>query len=144
MTAAQRTITPLGLVRLDGWRFKAYSISTERTLPNGSTIAAALEAAAADLRQAHDHAEVGFLGLYRGPDTCRFFVDWWEAGSELRHHVYRVTEKGWCAQARSQPIASIWELAVLAHERNSWVRHVQSCVEPSFDRYLEDQLKATL
>jgi hypothetical protein len=36
--------------------------------------------------------------------------------------------------------ARVWDLSVIAHEREAWLRHVFATDAPSLDAYLEDQL----
>jgi hypothetical protein len=38
----------------------------------------------------------------------------------------------------------VWELAIVAHERDAWVRHMLAPGQPDLDGYLADSLSALM
>ena len=75
------------------------------------------------------------------------FVDWWENENELHHRVFFSTSD---APARlrpatpDDPIACVWDLSVVAHERAAWIRHVLASPAPDLDAYLADVLSGSI
>ena len=146
-----RTIGPLGIEARDGWRIKVYGIAYDRKAPRSELVDAATAVAfevlptppASETRYA-----VGFLGVHDGRGENFVFVDWWEHENELHHHVFfspSAEPAGLRPAVDGDPIACVWDLAVVAHERDAWVRHVlASEAGPDFDAYLADQLSGHL
>lgn len=71
-------------------------------------------------------------------------VDWWERDNELRHRVFRAWPE---APTRFEEItasgeaACVWELRILAFEREAWMKHVlQKVPRPDWKGYLDEQL----
>jgi hypothetical protein len=42
----------------------------------------------------------------------------------------------------ADPIACVWDLSIVAHEREAWIRHVLAADVPDLNAYLDDQLDA--
>jgi hypothetical protein len=90
---------------------------------------------------------VGFLGIHDGRGGNFVFADWWEQENELHHHVFFSTSdepaelRRW---APDDPIACVWDLSVVAHERAAWIRHVLAAEEPDLDGYLADVLSGSV
>jgi hypothetical protein len=75
------------------------------------------------------------------------FVDWWEQENELHHHVFFSSSEepgALRAGTAADPIACAWDLAVVAHERSAWVRHVLAADLPDVDAYLADRLSGAV
>ncbi|MCB0579724.1 MAG: hypothetical protein KDD10_10505 [Phaeodactylibacter sp.] len=71
-------------------------------------------------------------------------IDWWERDNELRHRVFRAYPE---APSRFEDItasgeaACVWELRILAFEREAWMKHILRKVpEPDWEGYLNEQL----
>ncbi len=115
---------------VEGWRLKLYGISYGLQRPRQELVDAALAAAARRLPQpplSKSRYGVGFLGIHDGRGGNFVFVDWWEQENELHHHVFfsSAEEPGQLRTAvEADPIACAWDLVVIAHEREAWVRHV--------------------
>ncbi len=90
---------------------------------------------------------VGFLGVHDGRGGNFVFVDWWEHENELHHHVFfsMSADPGALRPATAaDPIACVWDLGVVAHEREAWIRHVLAADIPDLDAYIEDRLDAEI
>jgi hypothetical protein len=142
-----RPILPLGIEAASGWRLKVYGIAYERASPRSDLVAAAKTAAFELLPQPAETETrygVGFLGIHDGRGHNFVFVDWWEQENELHHHVFfspsdRPAELR--PAADGDPAACVWDLSVVSHEREAWIRHVlDNEIEPDLDAYLADAL----
>jgi len=143
---APRPVEPLGIWEYRDWRIKRYSIAYARPYARPELVAAAEEAAAAILPQPATTATrygVGFLGVHDGRGGNFVFADWWEDENELHHHVlFSPTDDpaAMTPETGAAPIACIWDLSVVAHERVAWIHNVLAADDPSLDAYLADTL----
>jgi hypothetical protein len=145
---APRPITPLAPLAHGRWHCKVYGIALQGT-PRRELESAARKVAvhALDAIPPDRGYGAGFVGVHDGRGEAWVFLDWWEQENELHHRVWTApTEQP--ADLRPQPsdgaIACVWDLAVLAHERSSWVRHVLQPAVPDITAYLADHLDAVL
>jgi hypothetical protein len=143
---APRPIVPLGVWRHGDWRLKEYAIAYGRDRARRELIAAAEAAAGRTLPTpavTDNRYGVGFLGIHDGRGGNFVFIDWWEQENELHHRVFFSSSDapGSLRPATAaDPIACVWDLRVVAHEREAWVRHVLAADAPDLDDYLEDTL----
>jgi hypothetical protein len=147
---AARPVSALGTWRCGDLRIKRYAIAYRREAARPELIAGA-EAAAERMLPTPavtpTRYGVGFLGAHDGRGGNFVFVDWWEQENELHHHVFFSTsiDPGALRPATpADPIACVWDLGVVAHEREAWIRHVLAADVPDLDAYLEDQLDAEI
>jgi hypothetical protein len=139
---APRPIEPLGIWEHRGWRIKRYSIAYDRPHARPELVAAAEEAAAAILPQPATTATrygVGFLGVHDGRGGNFVVVDWWEDENELHHHVLfspRDDPEALRPETSADPIACIWDLSFVAHERVAWIRNILAADARGLDAYL--------
>jgi hypothetical protein len=142
-----RSIRFLELWRHGNWRLKVYGIAYGRATPRPALIEAA-KAVAADrltaIPQSLQHYSVGFLGIHDGRTSNFVFVDWWADENELHHHVYVSPKHEPERLAYAIPtgvIACVWDLRVLAFERQAWLDTVlKASGNLGLDAYLELRL----
>ncbi len=145
-----RPVTSLGVWHRDGWRIKRYSIAYGRAQARPELVAGAEAVIAGVLPSpavTRTRYGVGFLGIHDGHGGNFVFVDWWEQENELHHHVFFSTadEPAELRAATSEdPIACVWDLRVVAHERAAWIRHVLAAAERDLDGYLADALSGSI
>lgn len=147
-----RPVRFIDLWTVDGWRLKVYGISGRQASPPPAFVVAVKDHASGLLprpAQTPDRYGVGFVGAHEGRDGSLYgFVDWWENENELRHH-------GLVAPGERphdlEPVepegtrACVWDLAVIAFERQAWVDSVLANPEGAhLDRYLAARLYADL
>ena len=146
-----RPVRPMGVRSIGGWKLKLYGIAYGQEEPRPELIRAALGAVDSTLpgpAHAHAHSELGFLGIHDGRDSNFVFLCWWENENELQHRVfYSPSDRP--AQLRpatpQEPIACVWDLGVIAHEREAWIRHVLAKPgAPDRDGYLADALSGRI
>ncbi len=145
---------------IEDWRIKLYDLSRGEEI-NEAVWRAALPVLARDLTKERspfvaagidwnrlETYNVGFAMINRGADANFLLLDVWIGENMLRHTV-------WCSpldqEPRWQPLSvagisvCVWELAVQAHERAAWIKHVYNEVgKPDFDAYLSDTITETL
>src|SRR5262245_11962822 len=122
---------------------KTYGIAYGRARPRAELVKAALAEAARRLPQeavSEERYGVGFIGIHDGRGGNFVFIDWWEQENELHHHVFFSPSDQPVqlrAAADADPIACAWDLSVVAHEREAWVRHVlANRSDPDLDAYV--------
>ncbi len=136
----------LGLWQLENWRMKAYGISYGDTVLSAELVQRARDIAVARLAESAEqtaHYGVGFVGIHQGKTSNFVFVDWWASENELHHHVYvspSADSMELVYQTPSGLAACVWDLLVIAHERDAWVKHVlKHDGGPDLEVYLSDR-----
>lgn len=91
--------------------------------PSKDAIAAALGAAA---RVLPARPGVGFVITHTGETALWVLIDWWSEDVMLNQRNLRapLDDPGALEPFEQGIVACTWELAVLAFEREAWVRHV--------------------
>jgi hypothetical protein len=142
-----RPIRFIEVWRCGTWRLKVYGIAHGRAAPRRSLIDAAKLVAAESLAAvapAVKHYSVGFLGIHDGRTSNFVFVDWWADENELHHHVYVSPKHEPERLVYTTPtgvIACVWDLRVLAFERQAWLDTVLlASGSANLDAYLERRL----
>jgi len=124
-----RHIRLLELWRFPGWALKVYGIAW-KDMPGPGLVAAAKRVAQDRIMTSavhESHYGVGFLGVHADKLGNLVFVDWWADEHHLHHHVYSSPLDQPEALEYRTPAglaASVWDLEVVAHERDAWVEHV--------------------
>ena len=144
---APRAVRPMGVQKFRGWTVKVYGIAYKGGEPRGELVEAALEAARSTLPSpavTDDRYGLGFLGIHDGRDSNFVFVSWWQNENELQHRVFFSTPER-PRQLRpattEDPIACVWDLSLIAHEREAWIRHMLADPSgPDAKAYLADAL----
>ena len=138
-----------------GWRVKRYTITVagaESIVPEIAT-KAAWRAAEAALPLPSDSAAHGghgtaVLTMHMGLQGFWVLVDWWAHGDILMHRHFRAPvdrPEALCDVSAGGFGPCVWELAVQAHERAAWLRHVlANPAGPDVDAYLRDGLTAVV
>jgi hypothetical protein len=139
---AARSIRFIELWRCEDWRIKLYGITYRGSIPDATLIEAAKDLVSGCLPQpaVTDHRYgVGFMGVHQGRGSNLVFLDWWANENELFHHA--------CTSPSGEPgafeyvtptglAACVWDLAVIAFERQAWINTVLSAPAPDVEHYL--------
>ena len=143
-----RPVRPSGLLRHDGWRLKGYHITLPGEEIEGTSLATGLSTARGSLPAPAVTARrpgVGFLIHHQGLDgdgrrLSYLVVCWWDNGNELMTEVFMCganTGGAWIS-GRGRGSFCVWDLQVMAHERDAYVRTVLCADGPDLDAYLAD------
>lgn len=126
----ERPIKFLELWTCGEWRLKVYGISFNRAEPERALVTRAKTLAAERIEassNATEHYSAGFLGVHEGRTSNFVFVGWWANENELYHHVYvsPLDAPGqFTYQTSSGLTACVWDLRVMAFERQAWIDHM--------------------
>ena len=141
-----RPIRFLELWQSDGWRLKVYGIAHGKPAPRGELIDAAKQVARRTLTtvaNATSHYSVGFLGIHAGRTGNYVFVDWWADENELHHRFY-IGPSDDPTQLKDMsgngPAACVWDLRVMAFERDAWLECILKNPRPDVEAYLQRRL----
>lgn len=135
---APRPCRSLGTWRVGEMALKAYHIGASD--PTGPRRDAATEEARRITRAADDEGAssgLGFLILHEGEMGAWLLLDWWAHGDILCQRLSLDAGTGF-APVDDRPLAAcVWELPIIAHERDAWVRHMMDGT-PDAQAYLAD------
>lgn len=123
-------------------KLKVYGICAHGLEIQSSTVTAAKRFVAADVRFP-DQASHGFLILHHGEEAMWFLVDCWV--EDVLHQQLFFSDLDDVENFRVAPpnheIGCVWELPVIAHERDVWVKHIMTDpAKADYDAYLADVL----
>lgn len=142
-----RPIEFLGLRELDGWRLKLYSIRHgDRPVPEELRESGLARAAAALPGPAvtPERPGVGFVIFHRGRGVDFLVLNWWDRENELFNRVLlrgHAEDAAW-EWGRGGETACVWDLQVLAFERDAYVERVLARpAAPDLDGYLGERLE---
>lgn len=126
----KRPIRAIETIAFSGWTIKLYGISQFEERPGEMFLEKGKELARHTLplpAKTDDRYGQAFVTVHQAGAFHQILVDWWENTNELRHRVFRappdapmefvdITDTGgaFC----------VWELRVLAFEREAWLTHV--------------------
>lgn len=146
-----RAIHHLENWELEGFRMKVYGIAYRGERPAQKLCNAARNVAAIRLAESAldtRHYGVGFVGIHEGKGANFVFIDWWADKNELHHHAYISADDdrtNLVYQTPSGLIACVWDLHVLAFEREAWVNNVmKQHRSPDIPGYLDTTLNCKI
>jgi hypothetical protein len=147
---APRRIRQLEVWQCGDWRLKVYGIAYRGNGPGSDLVASARDVAAtllpADACGPRTYG-VGFLGVHEGRGANLMFVDWWADENELHNHAFVSGPSlpyTWQSTSPSGPTACVWDLAVLAFERQAWIDTMLAARIPDPDAYLRLSLNGSV
>ena len=153
-TYEPRSVTFLGTVRSrTEWHIKRYAITMagrKGVIPEAAAQAAERAAGVALPLPPGAGAShgVAVLTMHMGLQGFWVLVDWWAHGDVLMHRHLRapVEQPEALRDVAAEGFGPcVWELAVQAHERQAWLRHVLVNPHgPDVDTYLTDGLTAVV
>ena len=145
---SDRTIAFEGLQSIDDWQVKVYSISQHDRFQAAQSlhdVQAQLPTLLAAVKQSplplHRHA---FVIVHEAREGIWVLLSWW-TGGEMLETITRFVRYAAPEELLPSPhtgaLVCVWELEVILHERQAWIRHVLSkAVEPDYARYQTDVL----
>ncbi|GIF07103.1 hypothetical protein [Actinoplanes siamensis] len=145
VTYRPRAIGAIGVEQTPGgWTVKHYGISALRDTPPEPVRAMGRLAVARSLpREFSGALRQAYCVLHEDQDGCYAVVGWWSPNRVILHS--RTWLADWDELAAPRPAgghatACVWELLVMAHERDAWLRHVIRPAQPDLDAYRADVL----
>lgn len=148
---APRRVRFLGFQGVAEWRLKVYGIAYRGDEPDRALVRKAVEVAARDLPApavAEGRYGVGFLGVHQGRGANLVFLDWWARENELHHLVYLADHTRPLALERVPGgglHGCVWDLAVVAFERQAWISAVLSNPSaPDLEAYLDSRFQGSV
>ena len=140
-----RRTESLGVVKRTGRTVKLIGITAGEDLPNNAEIQAATRIAEVHLPQparTERRPGVAFAVVHRGAEALWLILGWWDLDL-LYHRLFRA-DLG-TVELRpvppGGPIACVWELLAIDHERQAWVAHVlRRPADPDLAGYLAASL----
>lgn len=144
----RRPVRFLELLESGGWRLKVYGIAYGRPEPRPELLEAARALAVEAFpspAEGGGRYGVGYLGVHDGRGADFVFADWWAEENELHHRVFVSSSREPLRLGEvtaSGLSACVWDLRVICHEREAWLRHVlrNPGGAPDLDAYLADTL----
>lgn len=134
-----------------GWRLKVYSAAHDGPKARDGLVDAIKKRATAVLPQpalTDGRYGAGFLCAHDARGGCFAFVDWWADENELHHHLFSGPKDN---PSRLDPVgpdgltACVWDLAVMAFERDAWLATVLDRPGgPDLGAYLDRHLDAVI
>jgi hypothetical protein len=132
-------------ISVNGYRLKPYSMhlsdKKEKQVLQDSDLRSLLQACVPPSPEPLDHG-VGFVMVHYARDGDYLLISRWYGGNMLKHELFQLsqTAQGWQAEPlrSTNIVACVWELQVVAFERQSWVCTAMSKggTEASFNSYL--------
>jgi hypothetical protein len=147
---APRRMGSIGQWQIAGFAIKAHAIQRDPAFSPGLLAADVAQAAKQQTEAALDAARgedgnysLGFCIVHAGAEANWLLVHWWKGGGILCQKLFRAPLTAPCefAPVASSLMACVWELVVINHERDAWVRHMLQ-PRPAPDGYLADEMPA--
>jgi hypothetical protein len=131
-----RPVTAYGVETINGRPTKVYGLAVEGR-PSDELVTAA-RALARDVLPAGQATAVAFVIAHEARPACFVLVYWWATSVDLCLQYYRSPLN---RPAELEPLPEnsagcVWELALVEHERSTWVRHLLVAESPSLEAYL--------
>ena len=146
---APRRIAFQDMFTAEGWQLKRYSILYGDKQPDPDLAAAAKVTALTFLPQPAEtqhHYGIGFLSAHQGKSYDFVTVAYWTYDTELRHQTYMRPGTGSAALEKltGELSTDVWDLRLLAFERDAWLKTVLRAETPDVDAYLSERLDETV
>ena len=143
-----RPVKFLEVLEYNGWHVKVYSISAKKQIVDTSIIENAKKHLSSwlsnNLDYQHRNYKIATLILHEGSYGIYAIINWWSDEDMLQLYVYFAdydNPKKFTLFSDKGMVTCVWEMAVLWHERNAWVKHVlQKSTSPEIDKYLNEQM----
>ena len=144
-----RTIRYLERFEADDWQLKLYSILYGDKTADANLLNAAKETALSFLPRpavTPNHYGLGFISVHQGKSYDFVSVAYWTYETELRHQSYmRPSSTSSSLEAVKHELSTdVWDLRLLAFERDAWLETILKSETPNPQAYLEQTLNEKL
>lgn len=141
-----RAVQRAGIVVHNDWRLKQYDISYDGEPVSEVDFRAGVLLALSELQHpavSRNRPGIGFLIRHAGRDAHYVVLAWWDNQNEMLTRIIvrdLLVGTPW-HDAAGKFSFCIWDMKVLWHERNAFVKHVMSpAAGPDVHGYLSDQV----
>jgi hypothetical protein len=137
-----RAVSALAVEEVEGWTVKRYGVSALRDTPPEQVLQLGQAAVRRSLPTAWSGPlRCGFSIVHEDEDGCYVVVAWWSVNRVILHTRTWLAE--WddltaLTEAPGHATACLWELMVMCHERQAWLRTMVRPELPDLDGYLAD------
>ena len=141
---AHRPIASHGVIRRANHRLKLYTIRHGEDPLDLDDYRDGLELALSELpvaRPSEGRPGLGFVIVHRGRDLDYVVLAWWDRENELPVRVFVRDDGEWRPAGESESFC-VWDLEVMAFERNAYVETVLGGKEGGSSAYLGQVLEA--
>lgn len=148
MTFVQKEMRPAGLARINGRPYKCYHVDRAGHELEPEVVKAAEEFIPELVPPLADDSPAGWIVIHRGDDSGAYLLVYtWAWDNVVDTHTASAGQPALgCPDSdpthfvrnEQRYMGCVWELAVLEHERTSFVRHMLAPDEPDLDAYLAD------
>jgi hypothetical protein len=146
-----RPIRFLELFEFQGWTIKIYSISIFNEFVGEHNVDLAKQNLSEWLKKSTAYQletyQLATLIIHEYREGCFAIINWWTDENMLQNFVYlrRNSETEFHLFSGEGITTCVWEMAVLWHERNAWVKHILTQYDrPNVEGYLAEQLNETI
>jgi hypothetical protein len=143
-----RPVRDIGIINHESWIIKVYSISAKHTMVPNELVDLAQGQLSEWLKMGNEHSnyKIAILIIHEGVDGIFTLLNWWIDENTIQNQVFfsSYDEPGvYKGLSEKGIVACVWELAVLWHERNAWIKHVlKKNDQPDWEGYVNDFLNA--
>lgn len=145
-----RPIRFLEVYNYNDWQIKLYSISIHSEFVSKENIEKTKQQLDNWLSKSEvydlETYKIATLILHEGKEGCFAIINWWIDENMLQNFVYLMDVSNEYKLFSDNGITTcVWEIAIIWHERNAWVKHVLMKNEnPDFQAYINEQLNQDL
>lgn len=146
-----RNVEYHGLVKSAGWRTKVYTLTKGKAFDSAEALAESLSQLGNWLLRSDDYDydvyKIACLIVHEGDEGVFSILNWWTGEHMLQNFVYYSANDDPQFELMSEDglTCCVWEMAVIWHERNAWIRHVlRNGDQPRFEDYLGDVLEGAV
>jgi hypothetical protein len=143
-----RTISFTDLYTSQGWKLKIYTILHPDKTLNTQLLEAAKQTALSFLPDSSEpgHYNVGFISVHQGKSYDFVTVGYWTYSTELKHQSYMRASSATSTLApiTTELSSDVWDLRLLAFERDAWVNTVLNVSAANTDNYLNERLNESV
>lgn len=146
-----RPVRFLEIYPCEDWYIKIYSISIKSEKVSAQNLQKCKNEILKWLKNSEfydlETYKIATLIIHEGREGCFAIINWWIDENMLQNFVYMLKENTNDFQPFSHKgiITCVWEMAVLWHERNAWVKHILMQNEnPDITSYLNEQLNENI
>lgn len=140
------------IVKTDDWIVKLYTISKDEHFKSNIVYLNAVNKLPEWLNKRNSfdasNDKIAFLIIHSGTEGVFSIINWWVGKNMLNTHIFisKHSEPDKFKLISGDGLSPcIWELEVINHERNSWIKNVLKKSDfPDYEEYLNDNYNGTL